>query len=119
MSKLTKTEIGALVSAISSKINDPINERNNQIREANDKAFKTSKPYRDLVKLLQLDPQEKWDYNIRTTFDLLKRLYGPEELPLEQGVSSTKIETEVILASIEARNIDELIEKIINKLTNK
>ena len=117
MKKLTNREISVLASSLTKEINKPINEANKKIEKQLEKDFLKSPEYKSIKPVFKFIPKEG-SYQVRNVISSLKSIFKQRTaskyntLPT---INSTKIENEIILASIESTDLADLKTVILNK----
>jgi hypothetical protein len=120
---LTKMQIEALTQKICTEINTIINNKNNILKKNRDKEFKThpihkiATEYNKLIKQYNnlLLPERKLLQSQRELPTINPRNFIQiDEIPL---VKDSTIRNDIVIATIECENIDEIINKIKDKYT--
>ena len=113
--KLNKQQISALAKKITTEINSPIKKHNKAIMDSEEYTnfFETCP---DCIELSRI--QEKYDlsdYNIRSMQSRIRNYFFDSKLIKEYNISSSKVEEDIIIETIEDVSVEELINKLIEK----
>lgn len=115
--KLSNQQIDALASKIRKEITTPAYKFNEEVRKTEE--YKTfTETDKDCIIIKQL--QEKYgleSYYTNTSIDRIKNDYFKNSFKRIPEVSLGEIRDEIVLETIEATNLDELITKITAKFT--
>lgn len=113
--KLSNQQIDALASKIRKEIVAPAQKTNDELRNAKEYTTFTETD-KDCITLVQL--QEKYDletYYTKSSLERIKSKHFKNYFKSVPCVSVDEIRDEIILETIEATNLDELITKITEK----
>lgn len=113
--KLNKQQISALAKKITTEINAPIKKHNKAIMDSEEyiNFFETCSDCIELSKM-----KEKYnlnDYDIRFIQNNIRNYFFDSKFIKEYNISSSKVEEDIIIETIEDVSVEELINKLIEK----
>lgn len=113
--KLNKQQISALAKKITTEINAPVKKHNKAIMDSEEyiNFFETCP---DCIELSRLE--EKYnldDYNIRSMQGRIRSYFFGPRFIKEYNISSSKVEEDIIIETIEDVSVEELINRLIEK----
>ena len=117
--KLSKQQVEAIAAKIKKNVVDPINQRNNEVRNSVE-YIEFENLNDDCIKLRALLNKYSVDYHVNQIISKIKNDYFKDRfLPTPNfGYDNVDIINDIILGTIEYDNLDELINNLAAKYAN-